>query len=371
MASSIANINGTNITRLHVTQLGSNQTQCVLETALISDSDTSRYCVSLERLYLHTDIPIFPGNTKVFEIIVQGPAKQNGQIIDNPLDHAVCIVGPVYNFLDFCQQVQVFFDRYNSIEPLARIYVSGQMASKKLFAIRANEAFWTNRFIKFENTFGRLWETFGTEGCYHTRVAGRGFADDCDVIVMGDIAAGQDPELVYYEDTNVLPAFVVNPTWALTYGTEFVSITLRNRSDFFENRIAIRIDSVIPVPFETFAVGTSVTDTTARGSKRHSFVQVDFPQETISHVMTTHVNRVSDTFEIKQDLQSGAFELVSNAMNTLGKTMIPGQLQNHRYEIFLVRKTIGADRKVTFTQEALDFESGDFFMLSLLFTKQV
>ena len=371
MASSIANINGTNVTRLHVTQLGSHKTHCVLESALIADSDTSRYTISLERFYLHTDIPIFPANTKVFEIIVQGAGKQDDDIIDDPLDHAVCTVGPVYNFLDFCQQIQVFFDRYNSIEPLARIYVSGNMASKKLFAIRANEAFWTDHFIKFENTFGRLWETFGEENCYHTRVAGRGFGDLSDVLAMGDLFYGQNPELVYYEDTNVLPAFVPNPTWALTYNTEFVTITLRNRSDFFENRIALRIDSVIPVPFETFAVGTSVEHTTAEGKKRHSFVEVDFPQESISHVMTTHVNRVSDTFEIKQDLQSGAFELVSNAMNTLGKTMIPGQLQNHRYEIFLVRKTIGADRKVTFTQEPLDFESGDFFMMSLLFTKQV
>ena len=371
MASSIANINGTNVTRLHVTQLGSSKAHCVLESPLIADSETSKYTISLERLYLHTDIPIFPANTKVFEIIVQGAWKSDDDIMDDPVEHAVCTVGPVYNFLDFCQQVQMFFDRYNSIEPLARIYVSGNMASKKLFAIRANEAFWTNRFLKFENTFGRLWETFGEEGCYHTRVAGLGFGDTNDVISMGLAALLQDPALVYYDDTDILPAFVVGTTWAQEYGTDFVTITLRNRSDFFENRIAIRIDSVIPVPFETFAVGTSIEDSTARGIKRHSFVEVDFPQESISHVMTTHVNRVSDTFEIKQDLQSGAFELVSNPMNTLGKTMIPGQLQNHRYEIFVVRKVIDADRKVTFTQEALNFESGDFFMMSLLFTKQV
>ena len=374
MTSSVSNYNGTNVTRLHVSQLGSNQSSCSLSSPLIEDADTKKYTVSLERFYLHAHIPIFGANTKVFEIITQGGGRIAGDPVDVAEDHEICIVGPVYNFLDFCQQVQVFCERYNSIEAAARLNVSGYMASKKVFALDGNEAFWSNRFIRFENTFGRMWEVKGTENCYHERLSGDGFNHHAPVIRMGEplLGTGEDADSVYYDDPYILVSHhLFNPLWNTHYPTPNVTVSFKNRSDFFENRIAIRIDSVIPVPFETFAVGTSKVDNTAAGSTRHSFFEVDFPQETVSNALTTHTNRVSDTFDIKQDLQSGVFELVANGSNTLSKTMNPGQLQTHRFEILLVRKEIDENRKITFKAEPLVFKSGDFFMLSVLFAKQV
>ena len=373
MASSVSNYNGTNVTRLHVSQLGSNQSSCSLSTPLIEDADTQKYTVSLERFYLHAHIPIFGADTKVFEIITQGNLRIAGDPVDLARDHEICVVGPVYNFLDFCQQVQVFCERYNSIEAAARLNVSGYMASKKVFALDGNEEFWSHKFIRLENTFGRMWEVKGTENCYHERLSGDGFADHTSVIRMGDptLGTGEDAASVYYVDPYVLVSHHLFNVWNTHYGTPNVTISFKNRSDFFENRMALRIDSVIPVPFETFAVGTSKINNTAAGSKRHSFFEVDFPQENVSNALTTHTNRISDTFEIKQDLQSGAFELVGNGSNTLSKTMIPGQLQTHRFEILLVRKEIDENRKITFKAEPLAFKPGDFFMLSVLFAKQV
>ena len=362
MAASVSNYNGTNVTRLHVSQIGANETTCTLAQPLIDDAETAKYTVSLERLYLNAHIPIFPANTTVFEIVEQLANTNVGDPVDESDGHMKCIIGPVYNFLDFCQQIQVFCDRYNAIEANNRISVNGYMASKKVFALNGNEAFWTECFLRFPDNFGRMWEVKGTEGSYNERASAAGFADQTPVIHT------QGGQVVYN-------ALLINNSpavaWGNVYPTPNLTISFKNRSDFFENRVGIRIDSVIPVPFETFAVGTSEVDNTARGVKRHSFFEVDFPQEKIEHTLTTHTDHISDTFQIKQDLQSGIFELVANASNTLSKTMIPGQLQTHRFEILVVKKEINAQREIVFKAEPLAFEKGDFYMLSVLFTKQI
>ena len=94
MTSSVSNYNGTNVTRLHVSQLGSNQANCSLSSPLIEDADTKKYTVSLERFYLHAHIPIFGANTKVFEIITQTAAKVEGDPVDFPFDHEIRILLP-------------------------------------------------------------------------------------------------------------------------------------------------------------------------------------------------------------------------------------------------------------------------------------
>ena len=55
------------MTRLVLEQFGSNEASTVLQNQLLSDSKT--FDVTIERFNISSDIPIFPANTHVFDII--------------------------------------------------------------------------------------------------------------------------------------------------------------------------------------------------------------------------------------------------------------------------------------------------------------
>ena len=50
--------------------------------------------------------------------------------------------------------------------------------------------------------------------------------------------------------------------------------------------------------------------------------------------------------------------------------MLTGQSQDHRYEIFIIRKKI-INGIVTLVEEKFPMSGGDYFRLVLLFTKEV
>ena len=298
MTTSIANINGANLKRLHIEQFGSNYAQCVLVQPLIPDAESAQYTVTIEDLYMSSDIPIFPRDTKVFTIIrtVQEVEDEFGNVIvagtaENDIitdleaiqPHRVCTVGPVYNYLDFAHQVQQFFDSFNAIEhatyPNVTCNLDGSVVPQKVLSFKATRAFWLERFFLIEDVFGEIFEVFGDVGYYHTYLrhnlaTNARLTDSFLQIELGNIT--------YTEDVQVDD---------IVAGTSF-AVPCESRMDLFENRARIRIDSVLPLPHEVFCVASK--HGTAKVSNRYTFMEFDFPKETLFTKLRIDNGSVSD-----------------------------------------------------------------------------
>jgi len=374
----IANINGANVTRLRVLQMGSNNTSCVLQTALIADGDTNKYVCSVENLVLSTDIPIFPRGTTVFIICFVEPEVNLPFSIqfeevhpENKNSHYKCVVGPVYSFLDFVSQIQVFCDRYNkhtiNNDSQGTITVDATLASKKQFGIRGNQAFWGHHVLYFPNEIGRLFDVaptslHGFENTYHMYLQ-----DDFDDDDKNLWEINQYGTIVWRVDPRDYMYFDQIPGWDLGINAT-VSISLK--MDIFENRVGLVVDATLPIPLQMFCINANKRDHN-KGSSKYAFLTLDFPEGKLTHKSFIKNSQVSDDFEMSQPLRTGLFRLISNSNNSVAKKMIPGQLQDHRYELLLIRKTTNSDGSVTIKEEPLVLSQADYWSMDIVFTKEV
>ena len=377
MTTSIANINGANIKRLHIEQFGSNESQSVLTQPLIPDAESSMYNVTIEDLYISSDIPIFPRDTKVFKIIrtqmevedqfgniqIIGTDDMDGIADLEPIQpHRVCTVGPVYNFLDFAHQIQEFLSRFNEKERITHPHVGcnldGSLVPQKIMSFVASRAFWLERIIVVEDTFGAIFDVFGDVGYYNIFLRHH---PNTGARITDTVIRNVDPYGI------VFTAVILNDT--INAGDAF-SVPCESRMDLFENRSRIRIDSVLPLPHEVFCVGAKAGETT-RVSNRYTFMEFDFPRETLFTKLRIDNGSVSDDVVLRQELHTGVFRLLKPQPHSGLKTMLPGQTQDHRYEIRIVRKRLQADNSVKLVSEPWNMDPGDYFRMTLLFTKQV
>lgn len=369
--STIANINGANLTRLRVLQMGSNISSCVLSQALIEDSQTSKYIVSVENLVVSTDIPIFKKGTMAFAIYPVDLA--NMPAIGDPVGEIEalnevykCFVGPVYSFLDFVHQIEIFCIHYNGSGTTAgTIDVDGRLASKKHFGLRGSPQFWNQHIIYFPDEIGRIFDgIYGEEGYYHN-------------YQHRPMAPNAPKESLWFPNVllpnvtrewNVAPANYLygNNNWDLG---AFATVTLKCKLDMFENRVALKIDAVLPLPFEMVVSNSNRTDNN-KGANKYGFLTLDFPEGNLTHRSTVN-NVLSDNLEIDQTLRTGIFRIIGDSRNTVAKRLLPGQLQDHRYELFLIRKTPQADGSVKLLEEPVIFTNGDYWSADIVFTKQV
>ena len=368
----IANINGANITRLRVLQMGSNNMSCVLANALIEDGDTNKYVCSVENLVVSTDIPIFEAGTTVFIIyevdpddIVQGAALDDFGTLQS---YYKCVVGPVYSFLDFVSQIQKFCDQYNVHTAIGdtsgTLGVDSQLASKKKLGILGDNDFWKQHILYFPNDMGRIFEGLnGGEDIYHLYLQSTASVqvprqkDDLWEVVNGIKRWKNDPENYLYFDN----------AWDLGASA---TLSLKPKLDIFENRVGLIVDAVLPIPLQLFCVNANSTDNRKSFSK-YAFLTLDFPEGRLSHKTIISGSIVSDEMEISQPLRTGIFRILGDSRNSVAKKLVPGQLQDHRYELLLIRKVSNADGTVALREEPLIFGIGDYWSMSVVFAKQV
>ena len=349
MTTSVANIHGSNITRLTVEQFGSNESTCVLTEELLTDSN--KWDVTVESLFISSDVPIFPAGTKVFDII-STLNKVGGNAVVSPDGTEIvesCIIGPVYNWADFAFQISQFF-RESGVDT---IHLDGSMITKKNLSFKGTAAFWDDQILLFTDTFARIFE-LGTFPVIWARMT-----------AGGDIVSSNTPDVEMLATANTYTAVV-------TYdfqGNQSLTVKSVGRMDAFENRHRIRIDSVLPLPHEMFCVGSKYGNTET--SNRYSFMEFDFPKETVFTKLNIENSVISDNKTISQILHTGAFRLVKPSPHSGLKKMLIGQTQDQRYEIFIVRKYIMADGSVKYTPEKWPMSDGDFFRLVLLFSQEV
>lgn len=366
----IANINGANVTRLMVLQMGSNNTSCVLANALIADGDTNKYVCSVENLVVSTDIPIFKKGTTAFVICdanldvpyIVAPAIDP----ENKLSYYRCVVGPVYSFLDFVSQIQQFCDRYNqhtiNVDTLGTINIDGQLASKKQFGIKGDRDFWRQHVIYFPNEMGRVFDGLnGGEGTYHMYLK-----NTAPLLEKDDLwGTNQYGGLVWVEDPADYLYF--DDPWNLG---NTATLSVKCKMDIFENRVGLIVDAVLPIPLQMFCVNANKYDH-RKGASKYAFLTLDFPEGRLTHKTIISGGALSDNMDISQPLRTGVFRILGDSHNSVAKKMIPGQLQDHRYELLLIRKKTNADGTVTLKEEKLVFEIGDYWKMDVVFTKQV
>jgi len=368
----IANINGANITRLMVLQMGSNNTSCVLSNALIPDGDTNKYVCSVENLVVSTDIPIFQKGTTVFVIYAIGADDDDGEELEefeNIQSYYKCVVGPVYSFLDFVSQIQHFCNRYNTHTAIddtsGNIGVDAQLASKKQFGLSCDHDFWNQHVIFFPNEMGRIFDGLnGGEGFYHMYLP-KNTVDlnaNYDLVEEG-IYAGDGIQW-RVDPTDFM--YFIDP-W--DFGAR-VTISVKCKMDIFENRVGLIVDAVLPIPLQLFCVKANKQDTRKSISK-YAFLTLDFPEGRLTHKTIITGARISDEMEISQPLRTGVFRILGDSRNSVAKQLIPGQLQDHRYEILLIRKVTNADGTVALKEERLVFGNGDYWKMDIVFAKQV
>ena len=371
--TTVANINGTNITRLRILQMGSNQSSCVLAQSPIDDNETGKYVVSVENLVISTDIPIFPKNTLAFIVF---PSAANlpigvGDEVDpefEDLDSCYkCYVGPVYSFLDFIYQVQKFCVKYNqNALTVGTINIDSQLASKKHFGLRGSRLFWRQHILYFPDEMGRIFEgLLGGEGLYHNYLQfNPGVLEK--VPLWGDRAVVQMPFATREWVVNPAAYLYYDQAWNL--GASAV-VSMKCKLDMFENRTGLSVDGVLPLPFEMLCLNSNKSDN-AKGSLRHGFLRLDFPEGSLIH-RTIVNNVVSDDMEIDQKLRTGIFRIVGDSRNSVGKKLLQGQVQDQRYELFLIKKELQADGTVKLVEEPIKFTLGDYWSMDVVFTKQV
>ena len=140
--------------------------------------------------------------------------------------------------------------------------------------------------------------------------------------------------------------------------------------DIFENRVGLIVDAVLPIPLQMFCVNANKNEH-RKGASKYAFLTLDFPEGRLTHKTLITGSRISDDMEISQPLRTGVFRILGDSHNSLAKKLIPGQLQDHRYELMLIRKESNADGSVTLKEERLVFGLGDYWKMDVVFTKQV
>ena len=346
MTTSIANINGAQLKRLSIEQFGSNLASAVLTQAMLPG--TAKYGVTIEDFYISSDIPIFPANTKVFDILSTTGKNGGDGILVNPNVETLssCVIGPVYNFLDFAYQIQ---DYLETTRALGNLNLEGSFIPQKNLSFVADETFWNNKIIYMTDEFAEIFE-------HRIIWARRRLHADPNLNSNTKDAEGhphdilQDP--THYSDLVEL-GFAGTP----------LGIFSSSRMDLFENRHRIKIDSVLPLPHELFAVGSKVEN-------RYTFMEFDFPKETLFSRIGIENSRISDNVQLSQILRTGIFRLLKPSLHSGQKKMITGQSQDQRYEIFIIRKKI-QNGVVKLVEEKFPMSGGDYFRLVLLFTREV
>ena len=334
MSGTIANINGSNVKRLTIEQFGSNLGAAVLQRDLLSD--TAKYDVTIESLFVSADIPIFPANTHVFDIIDVSIAFLGEAVADAP--KLSCVIGPVYNWLDFSYQIQAFLDKSDT----ETVDLEGAMIPQKNLSFVAS-TFWDKYVIYFTDQFAQIFENQTIWARSDTVNTNTGYK----IIEDGEWTALIEAD----------------------YTGERTVIQSGSRMDLFENRHRIRIDSVLSIPHELFAVGRK--NQNAQVSNRYTFMEFDFPKETLYTKFSIENGAISDNQSLSQILRTGIFRLIKPNLHSGLKKMLPGQSQDHRYELFLIRKRVQADGSVKLVEEPLPMSEGDYFHMVLLFTQEV
>ena len=357
--STIANINGSDVRRLNVIQLGSSIASTVLQTSLLDESQTQNYTVGVERFTLHTDIPILPKDTELWTLYKIGDHVTSPLIEDNEEVKRTCVVGPVYNFADLLEQIAQWCKTVSTVlDNLARIEVDGIEASRKNIGLRGNYPLWSNYMLIATPTFEKLFKVKYPHGQiflnHPTYTGAEGLVDEnWDNLV--------DPAIRSYKGRDALQ-------WAL-FNSGSATIVLNERTSNFENRLQIRIDSVLPVPFETLVISTK-HDQRSKSQKRYNFLSIDWPKEHFQHTMI-NTDILSDEIRLTEPIYTGRMTPIVKNLNSFGQNLMVGSTQDHRYELFLIRKVINDDYTVKQQEERIEFKPGDYFELSLVFTKQV
>jgi hypothetical protein len=362
--ATIANINGTNITRLRILQMGTNTSRCMLSQAPIEDAQLNGYMCGVENLMISTDIPIFKSGTLVFVVFPLDEIEEDDRLFD-PYEGGSkykCIVGPVYSFLDFLQQIETFCKRYNADNTTVGLcHVDSQLATQKHLGIRGTHAFWSSHILLFPNEIGRIFEDIeGGEDTYHTYL-NRGILAKTSILHIPPI---QPIDLRWSTD---LDAYLyLDDPWLL--GQSAV-VSMKCKLDMFENRFGLVVDAVLPLAFEMFCLNSNKHERN-KGSNKFSFLTLDFPEGNLSH-RTIMNHTISDDIEISQRLRTGLFKIVTESVNSISKKLLPGTIQDQRFELLLVRKVSKADGTVQLVEEPVEFSSGDFWSMDIVFTKQV
>ena len=343
--SSIANINGANPKRMSIEQFGSNLGAAVLQQPFLTGK--AKYDVTIEDFYISSDIPIFPKGTKVFDIIDTAGQQPGFPVIpNNNVILSSCVIGPVYNWLDFAFQIQEYL---NTTRALGDLNLEGAFIPQKNLSFAANATFWNNKIIYFADQFADIFE--------HRAIFARRLPNGVHrTNNTTDNDSGVPHSILAADGTysNIV---------SLGFVGEALSTFSSSRMDLFENRHRIRIDSVLSLPHEMFAVNS-------KASHRYVFMEFDFPRETVSSRIAVQNMRLSDNISISQILHTGIFRLIKPSPHSGMKKLIAGQSQDHRYEIFIIRKKL-ENGVVKLQEEKFPMSSGDFFRLALLFTREV
>ena len=351
MSTTIANVYGSNLARLAVEQFGNNRAEGILTNPLLSDA--AKYIVQLESFFISSDVPIFPIDTEVFRIYDATAEELRARVT----------VGPVYNWLDFAFQIQQ--QLLQTVYPDgAELELDGSRLSQKTLCFTGNETFWNDYMIQFQHPFDKIFEK--TEMWMRTEYTGYLGAQvfvtsiTSDVLMLDGDMWHDISEDIFDPDDDY---FLEDPDDRYTLAT-------KSRMDLFDNRHQVRIDSVLPLPHEIFCVGQK-DDQTAKVSHRYTFFEFDFPKEVMTNTMTVDDGVVSDNRKITQELHTGIMRLIKPSPHSGLKRMLAGQSQNHRYEIFIIRKRFKDDGTVELKEERWPMSVGDFFRLVILFTQEV
>lgn len=343
MSATIANINGANVKRLTIEQFGSNLGHTVLTRPLLSE--TAKFDVQIEDFFVSSDIPIYPADTHVFTIVETTLAHAGDAWADQ--NQHDCVVGPVYNWLDFAYQIQEFLD--SVADQVGEVSLEGSLIPQKNLSFKANAEFWGDKIIYFSDQFAEIFEN--------------------SVVFLRQAADGS---IVTANTVPKVLMIAANGTFTATVDLDYIGGDIcsesKSRMDLFENRHRLRIDSVLPLPHELFCVGR--LNESAKVSHRYTFMEFDFPKETLYTKVHIQNAKISDNQDLSQILRTGIFRLIKPSLHSGLKKMLPGQSQDHRYELFLIRKVI-KDGIVELREEKWPMSGGDFFRLVLLFTQEV
>ena len=350
MSTTIANVYGSNLARLAVEQFGNSRAAGILTSPLLSDA--AKYIVQMESLFISSDVPIFPIQTEVFQI---WDTTTHGL-------HKRIFVGPVYNWLDFAFQIQQQLRQVEYPEDTV-VELDGSQLSQKTLSFKGNQRFWHEYMIQFQPPFDKIFQ----KPEVWMRIQG---AAGAQVIITSITSGLQMLDGALWNDAVAAEAFVPADDGPLDAPDNRYTLATKSRMDLFDNRHQIRIDSVLPLPHEIFCVGQK-NDQTAKVSNRYTFFEFDFPREVMTTTLTVDGSVVSDNKKITQELHTGIMRLVKPSPHSGLKRMLAGQSQNHRYEIFIIRKRFKPDGSVELKEERWPMSSGDFFRLVILFTQEV
>jgi len=362
MTSSVANIHGANPIRLTIEQFGSSESQTVLETELLVEADSGKYDVAIESLFISSDIPIFPAGTEVFRIIdTTGNNENNVPDFDGVDVSHVCKVGPVYNWLDFAYQIQEFCTQTHDIIE-GHLFVEGSLLTQKKIAFRADPDFWGDKYLYFTPEFAEIFQLDKYRAVWVREHQG--------VVYASNIAGAPVGMFTDYNDLGN-PGLFYDAAVSFGFPANFGPYTVltNSRMDAFENRHKLRIDSVLPLPHELFAVGTK--NSSADISHRYTFMELDFPPEILYSKLNIQNSIFSDEKSISQMLLTGCYYLIKPSQAGSLKKLLFGQTQDQRFELFLIRKKIQADGTIDFVTEKYPMQPGDYFRMVLLFTQEV